>query len=160
MEACRPWRQRDQVDLGGHKGFVRLALETGVPVVPVVTHGSHHAVVVVSRGERLAHALGLNRLRINVFPILLGPFGLTSILTPPLPLPAAITVEFLPALDWSGSGPDAVDDPAVVDDCYAEITGIMQAALDRLRADHPHPVMRGMANLARRVSTRSGGETP
>ncbi len=160
LEACRPWRQRDQIDLAGHKGFVRLALRTGVPVVPVVTHGSHHAVVVVARGDRLATALGLNRLRINVFPILLGPFGLTSILTPPLPLPAAITVEFLPALDWSGRGPEAADDPAVVDGCYAEITGIMQAALDRLRAEHPHPVMRGVANLVRRVGTRAGGATP
>ncbi|MGA2521673.1 MAG: lysophospholipid acyltransferase family protein, partial [Acidimicrobiales bacterium] len=67
-EACRPWSDRDRVDLAGHKGFVRLALRAGVPVVPVVTHGSHHAVVVVSRGERLARRLGLNRLRINVFP--------------------------------------------------------------------------------------------
>ncbi len=24
LEACRPWRQRDQIDLAGHKGFVRL----------------------------------------------------------------------------------------------------------------------------------------
>ncbi len=158
MEACRPWRQRDQVDLAGHKGFVRLALRTGVPVVPVVAHGSHHAVVVVSRGERLATALGLNRLRINVFPILLGPFGLTSILTPPLPLPAAITVEFLPALDWSGHGPEAANDSDVVHGCYAEITGIMQSALDRLRAEHPHPVMRGVGKLIRRA--RTGGATP
>jgi len=159
-EACRPWCQRDQVDLAGHKGFVRLALHAGVPVVPVVTHGSHHAVVVVSRGGRLATALGLNRLRINVFPILLGPFGLTSILTPPLPLPAAITVEFLPALNWSGRGPEAANDPDFVDDCYAEITSTMQSALDRLRAEHPHPVMRGVANLVRHVGARAGGATP
>ncbi len=159
VEACRPWSQRDQVDMAGHKGFVRLALRAGVPVVPVVAHGSHHAVVVVSRGERLARVLGLKRLRINVFPILLGPFGLTSILTPPLPLPAAITVEFLPALNWSGSGPDAANDPAVVDGCYAEITGIMQSALDRLRADHPRPVMRGVAKLVRRATTRAGSAT-
>jgi hypothetical protein len=137
-----------------------LALQTGVPVVPVVTHGSHHAVVVVSRGDHLATALGLNRLRINVFPILLGPFGLTSILTPPLPLPAAITVEFLPALDWSGRGPDGADDPAVVDGCYAEITANMQSALDRLRAEHPHPVLRGVTKLVRRVGARAGGATP
>ncbi len=152
--------ERDQVDLAGHKGFVRLALHAGVPVVPVVAHGSHHAVVVVSRGERLARALGLNRLRINVFPILLGPFGLTSILTPPLPLPAAITVAFLPALDWSGHGPEATNDPVVVDGCYAEITGIMQSALDRLRAEHPHPVMRGVAKLVRRVGARTESATP
>jgi len=160
LEACRPWRQRDRIDLAGHKGFVRLALQAGVPVVPVVTHGSHHAVVVVARGERLARALGLKRLRINVFPILLGPFGLTSILTPPLPLPAAITVEFLPALDWSGRGSGACDNPAVVDGCYTEITGIMQAALDRLRAELPHPVMRGVVNLVRRTIPRAEVATP
>jgi 1-acyl-sn-glycerol-3-phosphate acyltransferase len=149
LEACRPWRQRDRVDLAGHRGFVRLALRAGVPVVPVVTHGAHHAVVVVARGERLARALGLNRLRINVFPILLGPFGLTSILTPPLPMPAAITVEFLPALDWRGHGPQAANNDALVGACYDEITAVMQVALDRLRAECPHPVARGVTNLLR-----------
>ena len=38
-EACRLWTERNTVDPGGHRGFVRLALRTGVPVVPVVTHG-------------------------------------------------------------------------------------------------------------------------
>ena len=151
LEACRPWTQRDRIELGGHQGFVRLALHTGVPVVPVVAYGSHHAVMVVSRGDRLAGLLGLHRIRINVFPIVFGPpFGLTTILTPPLPLPAAVTVEFLPALDWSGFGPAAADDPEIVSQCYDEISGSMQGALDRLRAEHPHPVARGLANLMRR----------
>jgi len=161
LEACRPWSQRDRVDLAGHKGFVRLALHAGVPVVPVVTHGSHHAVVVVSRGDRLASALGLKRIRINVFPILVGPpFGVTTILVPPLPMPASITVEFLPALDWSRYGPDAADDPDVVDTCYEETTTVMQAALDRLRTDYPHPVMRGVRNLLRRGPGRTAEPDP
>jgi 1-acyl-sn-glycerol-3-phosphate acyltransferase len=152
-EACRPWTERNRIDLGGHQGFVRLALLAGVPVVPVVTHGSHHAVVVVFRGERLARALGLNRLRIKVFPILMGPpLGLTSMLAPPLPMPAAITVEFLPALDWSSYGPEAADDDAVVAGCYEEITNSMQATLDRLRTERSHPVLRGWSNLVRRGS--------
>jgi 1-acyl-sn-glycerol-3-phosphate acyltransferase len=154
-EACRPWTQRNRIDLGGHQGFVRLALRCGVPVVPVVTHGSHDAVIVVFRGDRLAHALGLNRLRINVFPILVGPpFGLTSALTPPLPMPAAITVEFLPPFDWSAYGPEAADDEAVVAGCYEEITNAMQSALDRLSSEHPHPVIRGWSNLLRRGPAR------
>jgi 1-acyl-sn-glycerol-3-phosphate acyltransferase len=82
---------------------VRLALRCGVPVVPVVAHGGHHAVVVLTRGDRLARAVGLRSVRINVFPLLAGfPFGVTSILTPPLPMPAQLTLEFLPALDWDG----------------------------------------------------------
>lgn len=150
-EACRPWRDRNRVELGGHRGFVKLALKTGVPVVPVVTHGSHDAVFVLTRGEGLARTLGLGNLRIKVFPLALGPpFGVTSMLLPPLPLPSAITVEFLPALDWSGFGPEAAGDGAVVDACYAEISGLMQNALTRMQREHPYPVIRGVTQLIRR----------
>jgi len=65
----------------------------------VVVDGSHDAIVIVWRGERLAEALGLQRLRIQGFPILLAPYGLTTIHTPPLPMPRAVNVEFLPPLD-------------------------------------------------------------
>jgi len=84
-----------------------------------------------------------------VFPILLTPFGLTTILTPPLPMPSAITVEFLPPLDWSGYGPESADDEATVTACYEEITTAMQAAMDRLHAQNHHPVIRGWCNLLR-----------
>ncbi|MGO8872934.1 MAG: 1-acyl-sn-glycerol-3-phosphate acyltransferase [Acidimicrobiales bacterium] len=148
-EASRPWTQRDKVDMGDHHGFVRLALRTGVPVVPVVTHGSHDAIVIVTRGERMAKLLGLHRLRIKVFPIFLTPFGLSTVLTPPLPMPSAITMEFLPPLDWSAHGPEAADDNSVVTACYQEITSVMQAALDRLHAQEPHPVLLGWTHLIR-----------
>lgn len=151
QEACRPWTERGRIEFGGHRGFVRLALRAGVPVVPVVAHGSHDAVVVVARGDRLARLMGLNLLRINVFPILVGPpFGLTSALAPPVPMPAAVTVEFLPARDWSTYGSDAANDDQIVARCYEEVTSTMQEALDRLRAERSHPVMRGWANLLRR----------
>ena len=156
-EAARPWAQRNQVDFGGRKGFVRLALRCGIPVVPDVTHGGHHAVVVVTRGDRLARALGLDGIRIKVFPFLAGvPFGLASVLTPPLPMPAQVTVEFLPALDWSGYGPSAERDDKVVTACYDEITGILQAALDRLSAERPHPVVDGTTRLITRTVSTAG----
>ncbi|MDE3087544.1 MAG: 1-acyl-sn-glycerol-3-phosphate acyltransferase [Acidobacteriota bacterium] len=151
-EACRPWTPRNDVDFGGHRGFVRLALRTGVPVVPVVTHGAHDAVVVLSRGERLAHVLGLDRLRIKVFPLVLSPLGVSPILT--LPMPSAVTVEFLDPVDWSGHGPAAADDDALVARCYEELTTTMQSALERLHAERGHPVVRGWWNLARRGPRR------
>lgn len=126
---CRSWRDRHRVELAHHTGFVRVALRARVPVVPVVSHGSHETVVVLTRGERLARALRLDRLRIKVCPIVLGlPFGVASIVVPYVPLPAKVTVEALPALAWDGLGD--------VERCYAEVVALMQAALDRL-AQHP-----------------------
>lgn len=151
-DACRPWSDRDRVDFGTHRGFVRLALRTGVPVVPAVAYGAHHAVVVVARGEPLARALHLSGVRVNVFPFLLGPpFGVTPLVG--LPLPAKVSVEFLPAFDWSDHPAADADDPDVVDACHAEIVAAMQAAMDRLHAEHPHPVASGATTLFRRAAS-------
>jgi len=153
LEACRPWTRRNKVDFAGRKGFVELALRSGVPVVPVAAHGSHHAIVVLARGDRLARVIGLRALRINVFPLLAGfPFGVTSVLTPPPPLPAHLTVEFLPALDWTGYGPGAADDPRIVSACYEDITRRLQTALDRLSAEYPYPLLLGCSRLTARAA--------
>ena len=153
LEACRPWTRRNQVDFAGRQGFVRLALRCGVPVVPVAAHGGHHCVVVLARGDRLARAAGLNKLRINVFPFLAGfPFGVAPAFTPPLPMPAHLTLEFLPPLDWTAYGPGAAGDPGIVSACYDDITGRLQAAVDRLSAEHPHPVLLGCSRLTARAA--------
>lgn len=148
-EACRPWTDSGRVDFGGHLGFIRVALRAGVPVVPVVAHGAHSTVVVLWRGESIARALGLAKVRVRVFPILLGPWGLTTALLPPPPQPSAVIVEFLPALDWSERGSAESDD--VVGHCYEEITGLMQATLNRLRTELSHPALTGWARLSTRL---------
>jgi 1-acyl-sn-glycerol-3-phosphate acyltransferase len=146
-EACRPWRDRHVVDFAGRTGFARLALRAGVPIVPVVAHGSHEAVVVLFRGERMARMMGLGALRFDVFPIVLGPFGPSTVLTPPPPLPSSVTVEFLEPIEWTGLGPGAAEDPLVVGRCAAEVLGSMQVALNRLAEERPHPVRRGVRKL-------------
>lgn len=131
----RPWTERHRIDLHGHTGFVRLALRRRVPVIPIVSHGSHDAIIVVARGEELAKTLGLDRLRIKVLPIVLGPAGL---MTPPMP--AKVTTRVCEPFDWSEHSPEAAEDEAVVRHCYEEALGRMQANLDELVAEVPHPV--------------------
>lgn len=147
-EAFRPFGDRNRVDFAGHKGFIRLALRTGVPVVPVVAHGGHHSTLVLSRGESLARLLDTRRLRFEVAPISLQmPWGISPGMFPGLPLPAKIRVELGPPVDWSAYGPDDADDPAVLERCYAEITGRMQQTLDRLARDVPYPVFERLREL-------------
>lgn len=134
FDAFRPFTERNQVVLARRTGFVRLALRTRVPIVPVVTAGAHEQFVVLTRGEGLAKLLGLKRLlRTNVFPIALSiPWGLTSGYVPFLPLPTQITTEFLPPMAWPDLGPEAADDEATVWHCYLQVEAAMQAHLDEL----------------------------
>lgn len=141
-EVFRPWKDRNRIVFNGRKGFIRLALRSGVPVVPVVGHGGHETTVVLTRGERFAKLLSVDKLRMDGAPLLLQvPWGLSVPLLPGLPLPARITVEVCDPLDWSRFGAGDADDPAVLQECYDEITSTMQHTLDALAAENPRPLL-------------------
>ena len=53
-EVHRPSWERNRVDFGGRKGFIRLAIEQDVPIVPVVAVGGQETALFLSRGEHLA----------------------------------------------------------------------------------------------------------
>jgi 1-acyl-sn-glycerol-3-phosphate acyltransferase len=152
-DAERPWTFRNRIQFMDHKGFVKLALHHGVPVIPAVTHGAHQTVVVVTRGERIAQALGLRRaLHMHVLPFLLGPpLGISPM--PMMVLPSKVTLEFLPPIDWSHYGAEAADDEEIVGACYDEITGKMQQTLDRLNRERPHPITQGTVSLVGKVAS-------
>lgn len=143
-EACRPWTDRGKIDFANRKGFIRLALKLGVPVIPAVANGGHDSIFVLSRGERTAKLLQLDKLvRAKVFPYTVGlPFGVAPIL-PQIPLPASVHVSFLPPLTWS-TEPGDPDDQSTVDANYEHTVATMQTELDRLRAETPNPVAEGI----------------
>src|SRR3954452_14606152 len=60
-EVHRPIWDANKVDFGGRKGYLRLALEKDVPIVPVVAIGGQETALFLSRGDRLARVLGLDR---------------------------------------------------------------------------------------------------
>lgn len=141
----RPWTERHRVDLRHHEGFVRLALRRQVPVVPLVSHGSHDCLIVVQRGDELAHLLGLDRLRIHVLPLVVGPLGLALLPAAGPPFPAKVVARLCEPFDWSHHGTDAADDPEIVRRCYEEMETRMQENLDELVELLPHPVRARLA---------------
>lgn len=147
-EVLRPWSDRNKIDFNRHMGFIKLALRKGVPVIPVVGHGGHNSTIILSRGEGIAKALGFDRIRMPAIPILLQiPWGISLFGMPGIPLPAKITLQICQPLDWSGFTPDQADDPAVLEQCYDEITGVMQNTLDELARETPYPVLSRLRSL-------------
>jgi 1-acyl-sn-glycerol-3-phosphate acyltransferase len=151
-EIARPWTERNKVCLSGRKGFIKLALRTGAPIVPVVGHGGHSTSIVLTRGERIAKTLGLNKLRFDVMPVAFAlPWGVVLGPIPALlPLPAKVTVQICEPVQWSDLGPDDADNPDVLERCYREVETIMQQTLDALVEENPYPLARRLGELLRR----------
>lgn len=133
-EVFRPFWERNKVDFGGRKGYVRLAREAGVPIVPIASVGGQESVLFLSRGQWLAKLLMVDRLfRLKSVPIALAPpWGLViGDLTGHLPLPAKIVVE--------------AQDPIVVDGddevVHKKVITSLQAGVDRLAAERRFPVI-------------------
>jgi 1-acyl-sn-glycerol-3-phosphate acyltransferase len=139
-EAHRPSWERHTVDLGGRRGFIRLARDHDVPIVPVVAIGGQETALFLSRGERLAQALGLDRLlRTKVLPLSIAvPWGLNvGDVLGHVPLPAKITIEVLPAIHLREQfGPEAD-----VDEVYDHVTRTMQETLDALASERRLPIL-------------------
>jgi 1-acyl-sn-glycerol-3-phosphate acyltransferase len=134
LDTFRPYRERNKIVLGGRTGFIKLALRSQVPIVPVVTAGTHEQLIVLARGDRLAHLVHAHAwARTEVLPLVLAiPWGLTLGFVPYLPLPAQTTQVFLPPLRWPELPPEAAESPEAVARCYRDVETAMQAALDRI----------------------------
>ena len=139
-EAYRPSWQSGEIGFGGRTGFVELALERDIPIVPVVSIGGQETALFLGRGRRLASALRLDRLlRLKVLPVAIGPpFGVTVLDLPGrLPLPSKITIRVLDPIDLRVRlGPDAD-----LDEGYRLVTQTMQHSLTALGRDRRFPVI-------------------
>ena len=139
-ETYRPSWQSGEIGFDGRTGFVELAIEHGIPVVPVVALGGQETALFLGRGRRLASGLQLDRLlRLKVLPIAIGPpFGLTVLDLPGrIPLPSKITIRVLDPIDLRARlGPDP--DPH---EAYRLVTDAMQDCLSALSRRRRFPVI-------------------
>ena len=135
-----PWTARNEIRFDGRKGFLTIAKETGVPIVPVVSCGGQSTFLPLTDGRRLAEVLRLNQVgRLKVLPISLAlPWGLNvGDMLGHIPLPAKITIETLPAIDLRKEfGPDPD-----VQEIYDHLIRLMQDTLDALASERRFPVI-------------------
>jgi len=134
IDAYRPWSRRNEIVFGDRVGFIRLALRTGAPIVPVVAAGSHDALRILTDGRGIARMLGLKRCaRVEVFPISLClPWGIAFGPHFYWPIPVRIRIRVLPAMSWPSLGPDDAENDVIVRRCRDEVLERMQSALDEL----------------------------
>ncbi|MBI3558276.1 MAG: 1-acyl-sn-glycerol-3-phosphate acyltransferase [Deltaproteobacteria bacterium] len=60
-DALRPYRDRAKVEFDGRKGYARLALDAGIPIVPVTNVGGHEQVIVLERADWIAELLDFQK---------------------------------------------------------------------------------------------------
>jgi len=133
-EVYRPSWQRHVVELGGRTGFVRLARETAVPIVPVASVGGQETALFLGREQWLAKLLMLDKvLRLKSVPISVAlPWGLNiTDWLGHIPLPAKIVIEVQEPIEVNH------DDQAV----YDKVVASLQAGVDRLAAERRFPVI-------------------
>jgi 1-acyl-sn-glycerol-3-phosphate acyltransferase len=139
-DVYRPTFSENVIDFGGRTGYVKAALNAGVPIVPTVGIGGQETQIFLSRGTWLAKRLGpIARLaRAKIVPISFGfPFGLSVVIPPNIPLPTKIVMKVLPPIDIVaefGENPD-------IDEVDAHVRHVMQRALDELARERRLPVL-------------------
>jgi 1-acyl-sn-glycerol-3-phosphate acyltransferase len=100
-------------------GFMRLALETDTPIVPVSVIGAEEQYISLGSADRLARAL-----RMPSFPLI------PQIFLPggQMPLPTKYRIHFGEPMRFEG---DPDDDDAVIEEKVARVRGTIQSMLNR-----------------------------
>lgn len=136
-DAWRPFHKRYEVCFAGRTGYARLALETGVAIVPVAHTGAHHTMIVLTDGRRFARAIGLHAFaRADTVPVHLSlPWGIGIGGWPHFPLPTRLRYRIGPPVPPPEQiSPGEEPDHALVREYSRRVQAAVQRLLDELRA--------------------------
>jgi 1-acyl-sn-glycerol-3-phosphate acyltransferase len=121
----KKFSQRYVLQRFGRGGFVRAALKTGQPIIPVSIVGSEEIHPVLANVKTLARLVNLPYFPITpTFPWL-GPLGL-------IPLPSKWYIEFGEPIETEPFGVEAAEDPTIVFELADQVRETIQSTLFRL----------------------------
>jgi 1-acyl-sn-glycerol-3-phosphate acyltransferase len=139
QDVFRPYCLRNKIYFCGHQGFIKLALQEQVPIIPLISHGAHSTLIVLTdiypqlqqlHQQGIPWLFGIDPI---VFPIYLGlPWGIAVGPLPNIPLPVKLHTRICPPIIFHRSGEEAAHDRDYVNECYNKICHLMQLELDRL----------------------------
>jgi 1-acyl-sn-glycerol-3-phosphate acyltransferase len=122
---AKPFSQRYNLERFGRGGFVRIALRTGAPIIPVAVVGSEEIYPKIGNMPVVNKLIGAPFVPITpLFPL----FGLAGL----IPLPSKWHIEFCDPIDVSDYPPEAADDRTFVLELSERIRATIQ---ERLRAN-------------------------
>jgi 1-acyl-sn-glycerol-3-phosphate acyltransferase len=141
VDSLRPWTKRDEAILAGRTGFIKLAIRSGVPIVPISTVGGPDSMPVLASGRRLAKLLALDKVaRLKTFPIAIQvPWGISPALLPELPLPTKIRTAFQDPIELE-TDPKRAEDDDYVSDSYDRVQESIQSGMDALARRRRLPI--------------------
>ena len=124
----KPFSDRYQLQRFGRGGFARLALRTGVPLIPCAIVGAEEIYPMVAEWPELAA-----RLKLPYFPVTplfpwLGPLGA-------IPLPSNWMIEFCDPVRTDGFTPDQGDDQDVIAELAGKVKDTIASKIDELLAE-------------------------
>ena len=124
----KPFSDRYQLQRFGRGGFARLALRTGVPLIPCAIVGAEEIYPMVADWPELAA-----RLKLPYFPVTplfpwLGPLGA-------IPLPSNWMIEFCDPVRTDGFTPDQCEDQDVIAELAGKVKDTIASKIDELLAE-------------------------
>lgn len=138
-DVFRPYSMRHKIYFHGRRGFIKLALQEKVPIIPFISYGAHSTLIVLA--DIYPQLQQLQRLGLpwlggidpSVFPIYLGlPWLIAFGPLPNIPLPIRLHTRVCPAIVFERYGEEAARDRKYVNQCYNLVCEKMQQELDRL----------------------------
>lgn len=129
------WKDRYRLQRFGRGGFVKLALRTNAPIIPVAVVGAEEASPMLGKVTWFAKNIGIPWIPVTpTFPWL-GPAGL-------LPLPSKWFVRFGEPIDLGRAhGPAAAEDRLLVNKLAEQIRTTIQSMIDDLLGQRRSPVL-------------------